>query len=165
VIRRGRSSGHLRMSLLAGWLFADLFVVLFIVSLASLPTTAATHRLFTVPSPTRSPVSVLDQTPITFDVDVSPTAVENPATRPAADAELLRSLNGILAARGLLDKRAGFVLVFASAPATAISQAVAAATSIVGVIRARDQVFARTSGEGYWSGSGSGFEFQIFFFA
>ena len=50
-----RDFGVLRVPMLAGWLFADLFLVLFIVAFASQPAAPVTVSKPKVPIPTHSP--------------------------------------------------------------------------------------------------------------
>jgi hypothetical protein len=181
---RGRDSGTLRVPMLAGWLFADLFLVLFIVVFSSQPTVAtpkptaplapsvhASPRKSPKPSPTPTPPSRLglEPAPVNIDVSVSPADIDNPATRPQAAAQLLMSLNTQLAARHLDGLRAGFVLVFAGSVTGAsdpIDEAVHVATVVIPILRKQDaSVFGAASGEGLWGGATDLFHFQIFFFA
>jgi hypothetical protein len=175
--------------MLAGWLFADLFLVLFIVVFSSQPTVATQkHTVATQkhkapaspsvrpspvpsprPTPTRPPKLGLEPAPVNIHVSVSPADIENPATRPRAVARLLASLNTQLAARHLDHLRAGFVLVFAGSVAGAgdpIGEAVHVATMVIPILSKQDAaVFGTASGEGLWGGANELFHFQIFFFA
>jgi hypothetical protein len=162
---RRRSLGPLRMSTLAGWLFADLFLVLFVVGLASLPPTPRIRPPTPRPTPTPTPRQVLDRSPVSFVVNVAPASLENPFTRPAAASELIRKVDQELAARHLQGRRAGFVLVFASGPTSAIGLSVQIANSVVRIVRSRDTVFSGAGGAGYWNGAGNAVKFKIFFFA
>jgi hypothetical protein len=173
--------------MLAGWLFADLFLVLFIVVFSSQPTVATPKPKAAVspaarpsphpsgrPSPKASakpkppPRTGLEPAPVSIDVAVSPSAVDNPATRPQATAQLLTSLNTQLAARHLLGRRAGFVLVFAGSVTGAsdpIDEAVHVGTMVITDLRKQDAAtFGTASGEGLWGGANDLFHFQIFFF-
>lgn len=174
---RRRDYGALRVPMLAGWLFADLFIVLFIVAFSSQLAVPATHRPTPTPTPTVSkrpvprhkPVHTgLEQNPVNIRVNVSPAAVDNPGTRAQAVAALLSGLHKKLAARHLLDEKSGFVLIYAtSVPGAAdpINEAIKVAKSIKPVLKKRDEpTFGKTSGEGLWGGSGDSFYFQIFFF-
>lgn len=164
---RSRPLDRQRMPALAGWLFADLFLMLFVVGLASLPAHRVSHPPpRPKPHPTRS-VSprVLDRWPVRFAILVPPSAVQDPATRGQAIAQILRDLNDTLAAQRLQARQAGFVLVFASGPVTGIGPAVATAGQVLRVVRGRDATFAGTSGQGFWTGTGDEFQFEIFFFA
>jgi len=157
----------LRLPALAGWLFADLFLVLFIVGLASLPAKPPANQISPSPSPSPTPTlhQVLDRTPVSFNVGVPPASLANPATRAVATAKLIRILDQALARRHLLGRHAGFVLVFASGPVTAIGVAIDTANLVVRILRGRDQVFAGAGGAGYWTGAGDAIELKIFFFA
>ena len=159
--------------MLAGWLFADLLLVLFITTLASLPAPAVVPVKTPSPSPSPSPTPtpqptalVLERNPHTIDVDVPPSDVNDPASRDAAIAKLLSELRQKLAAQGLRGQRAGFVLVFAygTADSGGIGQAISAANTVLHAIQAKEPGFSQASGLGYWSGTGN-FEFKIFFFA
>jgi hypothetical protein len=165
-----RSRGLQRTPLLAGWLFADLFLVLFLIGLASIPLRSATPkphppRPHPTVKPTPTPPRVLDRTPVSFLVDVPPTEFQNQATEGAAKSQLLGALNQKLDQLHLQGKQAGFVLVFASGPQSGIDQAVATANSVVNIVRTRDSTFSEASGLGYWSGSGDYFKFVVFFFS
>jgi len=169
--------------MLAGWLFADLFLVLFIVAFSSQPTVATPKPKVSaspsaLASPGRSPKPApapkpsrlgLEPAPVNIDVAVSPAAIDNPATRPQASRQLLASLNAQLAARHLSGQRAGFVLVFAGSVTGAsdpIDEAVRVATMIIPILDKQDDaIFAAATGEGLWGGADELFHFQIFFFA
>jgi hypothetical protein len=172
---RRRDAGLLRVSMLAGWLFADLFLVLFLVAFFSQPAVPAatpTHTPTPRPSVSRSPVPHrpmgLEQNPANIMVDVSPADVDNPATHAQAVAALLSGLRAQLSAQHLLGERSGFVLIFATSVAGAsdpINEAVQVATSIIPILKMQDAAtFGNTSGEGLWGGQGEYFHFQIFFF-
>jgi hypothetical protein len=183
--RRRRDIGALRVPMLAGWLFADLFLVLFIVAFSSqpavpvpvpTPTLGVAHSASPSPSPTPSPTPTptpspvgLDQNPYNPTIDVSPGAVDNPATRAAALKQLITDLNNWLSGHHLLGRTAGFVIIFATSVTGAgdpVDEAYSVANSVLPVLRKQDAaMFGRTSGEGLWGGSsGNDFHFQIFFF-
>jgi hypothetical protein len=163
-----RRSHEPRFPMLVGWLFADLFLMLFVVGIASLPPAPRT-----VPHPLRSPSPapqppkprVLERHPVSFAIPVSPSAVQDPATHSHAIALILRDIRWKLAARRLLGRHAWFVLIFASGPVTAISQAQSTARLVLRTVRNRDAMFSGASGEGFWMGSNDDFNFQVFFFA
>jgi hypothetical protein len=174
--------------MLAGWLFADLFLVLFIVAFASQPTVPVTAGKSKVSAPThpatppvkatRSPAPVpslspapvgVEQNPQNIAVQVSPLDIDNPATRAAAIAKLLAGLDKQLASLHLTGGTAGFVVIFATSVTDnpdPIDEAVKVANSVLPVLKKQDTaVFGRSSGEGFWGGSnGNYFHFQIFFF-
>jgi hypothetical protein len=164
--------------MLAGWLFADLLLVLFVTAFASLPAppvTSGPHPGKTVkptqspsPSPTVTPTPrVLVQQPLTFtvaDVSSADVASSDPTTHAAAVTQLLGELQNQLASRRMQGHQVGFVIVLAYGPIDGISQAISTANSVVGILKAKESQFSGTAGLGYWSGS-PGFEFKIFFFA
>lgn len=171
--------------MLAGWLFADLFLVLFIVVFSSQPTVATPKPKVPISkaqaspsahaSPGQSPKPKqpsrlgLEPAPVNVDVSVSPADIDNPATRSQAVSQLLASLNAQLAARHLAGLRAGFVLVFAGSVTGAsdpIDEAVHVGTLVIPILRKQDAaIFGTASGEGLWGGPDDLFHFQIFFFA
>jgi hypothetical protein len=153
--------------MLVGWLFADLLLVLFITAVASLPPivnkahASKVHPVKHIPPPKPR---VLERRPHTIYISVPPAEVSNPATHRAAVKKLLSDLQQQLAAKGLQRRQAGFVLVFAYGPVGGIGQAISAAKSVLGAVRAKESAFRHVSGVGYWMGKGN-FEFKIFFFA
>jgi hypothetical protein len=168
--------------MLAGWLFADLFLVLFIVAFASqpaapvmvskprvpTPTHSPTHPAMPSASPKPAPVGV-DQNPQNIVVQVSPVDVDNPATRAAALANLLASLNKQLASLHLTGGTAGFVVIFATSVTDnpdPVDEAIKVADSVLPFLKKQDAaLFSRASGEGFWGGAnGNYFHLQIFFF-
>jgi hypothetical protein len=155
--------------MLAGWLFADLLLVLFITAVASLPAPPSAHKTaepkphVTKHTPPPQP-RVLERNPYTFYVNVSPADVSDSSTRNAAMTQLLGDLQRQLAAQGLQGQQAGFVLVFAYGPIGGIGQAISTADSVLDAVRVKMTAFSQVSGLGYWMGSGN-FEFKIFFFA
>lgn len=173
---RQRSSVGFRAPMLAGWLFADLLLVLFIAAFTSLSAppapSGAAPASSTTPSPTPSAHAttrprVLEEQPQTFSVgDVSPADVSSsdPATSAAAVGKLLGELRKQLAASKLQGRQAGFVIVLAYGPIDGIGQAISTANSVVGILKKKESQFSGAAGLGYWSGS-AGFEFKIFFFA
>jgi hypothetical protein len=165
---RARRPPPQRLPLLAGWLFADLFLVLFIIGLASIPLKPPAPKPHThKPHQTAKPVPprVLDRIPVSFDVNVSPAEFQNQVTERTAESQLLNALNQQLAQLHEQGQEAGFVLVFASGPESGIDQAVATANSVVNIVRVKDPVFSEASGLGYWSGAGNYFKFVVFFFS
>jgi hypothetical protein len=165
--------------LLAGWLFADLCLVIFVVSLASAPSThtaamhSATHPTNSSPTPTPTPTltrspqpRTLERTPADFYINVAPADFNPGAVNEQAAAELLKDINREVAGQHMQGHQAGFVLVFASGPSYGIGQAIASANTVIKLIRSRDPaVFGQVTGEGLWNGQGNNtFHFQIFFY-
>jgi hypothetical protein len=176
MTRRRRTPDHLRIPLLAGWLFADLFVVLFIISLASQPpavthkpphpTVSATPSSSPSPSPSPSPThsqqSVLQRTPIDINVPVSQSELQQLDADPADDGNLLSGLKSQIANDHLAGEKAGFVLLLVPGPD--VGPAEATAKAIVSSLPSQDSgTFGSTAGEGYWGGNVSYVQFQIFF--
>jgi hypothetical protein len=185
-----RDFGVLRVSMLAGWLFADLFLVLFIVAFASQPAAPVTASKPKSPAPTHTPMPSasasapptsspspsskptpigVEQNPQNIVVKVSPLDVDNPATRAVALVQLLADLHKQLARLHLIDGTAGFVVVFATSVtdnSDPVDEAIKVADSVLPVLKKEDAaLFGRASGEGFWGGTnGNYFHFQIFFF-
>lgn len=166
--------------MLAGWLFADLFLVLFVVALSAQPSVSlATHvkpltdhgkQKHHSTSVTRKPTQlVLDPTPADFRIFVSPAGFDDPATKAQTASALLSELDQKLRSLHLQSRRAGFVLVFATAPQSADGQALDDANTAIALIKKKYSVtFGQAVGEGLWGGSAQGldnFHFQIFFYA
>lgn len=145
--------GLRHLSLLAGWLFADLFLVLFVISLASLPPKHPSPRTSTSSPPPPPPVRVLDP-PVNFYIPAS-----------SATSGLIAALKHDLVTRHLLGRQAGVLLVFAPGPLSGVSQAINTANSVIGIVRSKVSGFSGVQGSGYWSGSGNSFHFKIFFFS
>lgn len=149
-----------RTSLLAGWLFADLFLVLFVVGIASIPPMhAATQKHKSHPRQSRSLAK-----PVSITVNVSPSNIQDPLTEQGAAARLISRLKHDLAVQGLQDRQAGVFLVFASGPSSAIDQAISNARSVVRITKRRIATFSKASTAAYWSGQGDSFKFEIFFY-
>jgi hypothetical protein len=156
--------------MLAGWLFADLFLVLFIVAFSSQPTvaktTSAAHQATEKPG-----AQGLESTPVDFDLPVSPDDLDSsdPDVYDAAKAALLSGVHSELAAKHMLGDRAGFVLVFATSvegSTDPIDEAIKVATSVISMLKYGDPTIfpSGTGGEGLWAGSGDYVQFQIFFY-
>jgi hypothetical protein len=179
---RRRTLDHLRFPLLAGWLFADLFVVLFIISLASGASTPPSHRAVP-PRPTATPAAkatpspkpkqslkptpsqsgVLQNTPTVINVPVSPAELQELYADPGNDSQLVNGLLGLMTS-GEKAERAGFVQLFL--PGTDSGEATTIATEIVGDLPRQDPaMFAGAVTQGLWHGDSSTAEFQIFFVA
>lgn len=158
--------------LLAGWLFADLFLVLFIVGLESTPgagaassSASATATTTTTTPTTTTTVAerVLDRTPVKFEVeaDLDRLGAEGPDGPVAAG--VLDAVSREVAARGP-GRAVGFVLIFAAGPQDGIAQAQDRARTVLGVLQSRQPAFADASGEGYWRGGANVLEFDVFFY-
>lgn len=158
--------------MLAGWLFADLFLVLLVVMLASQPTISAMRQKSIPVAHLKHPQepklfpAQLEHKPVNIVVNVLPANLTSGATQGQAAGELLTDITHQLAAQHLQRRRAGFILVFASGSVSDIGQAIESANAAIRILRHRDPAnFGAASGEGLWSGEGDYLHFQIFFFA
>lgn len=181
----GRSSQHrnvsqLRIPMLAGWLFADLFLVLFIVALSAQPSVSlaahAKQEQRSVPVAAKPMQRGLERAPADFWIYVNPVGLSSQATQAQTASSLVQEFNHELASLHLHRRQAGFVLVFATGEVGAINDALQEANIALQIIQRHDAAtFGHSSGEGLWGGEGSGqagvhsgqpgFHFQIFFFA
>ena len=101
--------------------------------------------------------------PVSFTVGVLPATVLNPATRSQVIGRIIGRLNQELAARHLQGRKVGLVQVFASGPITGIAGSESAARLVLDSIRRSSPIFAKAAGQGYWTGTGGFFTFQIYF--
>jgi hypothetical protein len=163
-----------RIPVLAGWLFADLFLVLFMVALASVPSASlaiksqpskpvASKRAARpkYPEPAKSATRGMTNTPT--DICVSQ---ESPSIVADFDAQVKRM--------GLAGRKVGFILVFATG--TDPGAAVTRATEAFNLIKNTDPdkaAFAGSGGEGLWGGESNScpvnvgtdnYHFQVFFY-
>lgn len=178
-----RIRGHRQnLPMLAGWLFADLFLVLFLVAFSSQPTVAMSKTTPAVISgahkatakigkPKKPGTQGLESTPVDFVLSVSPDDLDSsdPSVYDAAKAALLSGVHSELAEKHMLGHRAGFVLIFATSveyAADPIDEAVKVATAVIPMLRQGDPAIfpAGIGGEGLWGGSGDFVHFQIFFY-
>lgn len=157
----GRRS-HLPM--LAGWLFADLFLLLLITGLAALPARSVDQPQPSPsvsgrpsPTPTRTPPPGLDPKYVDFTIPLSPDAY-----RAGRVDELVRLVENRLNRLDPRHRRVGFVLVFASDSRDNIARAQATATDVVELLRRRSRAFASSAGLGYWNGDRDNFQFKVF---
>jgi hypothetical protein len=172
MIGRQRGRQHPRIAMLAGWLFADLFLVLFMVALSAQPSTSLAAHVHqgkisqTVQKKHGSGTKKSSQpgvasTPVNICVSQS-------------DASLVDGFDSQLKLQGLAGRRAGFILVFATGPDT--DSAVTQATAAFELIKNTDPdraAFAQAGGEGLWGGDSDScainggtdnYHFQIFFY-
>jgi hypothetical protein len=148
----GRRNGPERAGhtvLLAGWLFADLLLLLFIVALGSLPTAdRGGHHPVVSPSPSPSPSATraaeqgLIVKPCSFTI------------RTGSEASVVHHLTTRLHSAGVADRTAGFVLSFGTAPTPGPGQA--AANRVNKDITNRLPNFRHAPKRGYWKGGRSG---------
>ncbi len=145
---------RLGLTMLAGWLFADLFLVLLLVGLAELPV----RKPAPTPSPRPStPVHErgLDTRPFVFDVEISPSRFGAGGGRA-----LVKEVNRRIRNSPHAGRHAGFVLIFASGATPGAGQAIA--NDAYALLR-RERLFTKAAGSGYWTADGDHFEFKIFF--
>ena len=162
----------MRIPVLAGWLFADLFLVLFMVALASVPSASlAIKSQSSKPvalkhaarsKPTKSATPGMTNTPT--DICVSQ---ESPSIVADFDAQVNRA--------GMAGRKVGFILVFATGtdPGAAVKMATAAFSLIKNTDPEIKSAFAGTGGEGLWGGESNScpvnggtdnYHFQVFFY-
>ncbi|MHB9858278.1 hypothetical protein [Streptomyces sp. YIM S03343] len=150
-----------RTVLLAGWLFADLLLLLLVIALGSLPredrtdvsATSTPSRSGTVsPSPSERAERGLVLKPCSFTV----------ATGSAGS--VTRQISGQLKKAGVANRTAGFVLSFGTAPDPGPGQA--AAEKVNSQITKDLPRFSHAPKRGYWKGGPSGkVRIDVFFLA
>jgi hypothetical protein len=167
-----------RLTTMAGWLFADLFLVLLIAGLAAIPATTANsanggRRPTPTPSPTISssttprpshtpapaPTAGLDPKYLDFQIPLTPDQF-----RAGDQQDLLKDVTAKLNAGDPGHLQVGFVLVFAYGaddPAD-INQATTTATQALHLLQSKQPQFGAAQGLGYWGAPGDDFEFKIF---
>ena len=152
-----------RLTMLAGWLFADLFLVLLVAGLAALPTktSAKPVRPSASPSPTPSPTHSLGLDPhyLHFSIRLSPGAFRASA---GARNQLVNEVNSALGRLDPAGRFIGFALVFASDDPNDAGRAVRTATDAFNLLHSRIPDFAAATGLGYWNGANDDFEFKVF---
>jgi hypothetical protein len=159
------------LTLLAGWLFADLFLVLLLMSLAGLSTRARPHSspskgpvplaspsASPTPTPTPSHVQGLSRDHLDFAITLSPVNFRRGDT-----AQLVDEVNNQLAALEPSHRLVGFVIVFASDDINHTLRAEQTATQALQLLQSASPQFADATGLGYWNGKHNDFEFKIFF--
>lgn len=156
--------------MLAGWLFADLFLLLLLTGLAAAPArddgrTGPSTPVTTSPQGTRPPAPKpvtsrppgLDRDYLSFTVNISPVRY-----RAGARLEMLRQVGAELKRQNPRGRKVGFVLVFASDDRDNVQRANDTAADVVRLLQARTQLFAGAAGLGYWNGPHDNFEFKVF---
>ena len=157
-----------RMTAMAGWLFADLFLVLLIAGLAAIPATTGAAKSVKKPppiggSPTPTPTPTvthalgLDPRLIDFTIDLSPATF-----RDGGEDQLLNDVNAKLSQLDPGQRMVGFVLVFATDDLADVNRATQTATQAFRLLSQRSRLFSVAQGLGYWGGQGDDFEFKIF---
>lgn len=155
-----------RLTMLAGWLFADLFLLLLVAGLAALPAKTSVKPVKPNNSPTSTPTPTptpthhqgLDPNYQTFDISLSPDAY-----RAGSHSQLVSEVNAQLNRLGLTHSKIGFVLVFATDnDPNQAERAIITATDAYNQLHRQSPEFADAAGLGYWGGAGSDFQFKIF---
>ena len=161
IMPGGRSPVSFPM-MLAGWLFADLLLVLFVVGLASEPTvlepeptSVATPTPTPTPSPTPEAPLGLDRTPVTVTLQFDSNRLVNPATRAEVTAELRQPIAEELAQPEVGDASAGMVLIWGYS--RDVNEGIRIA-EIIGpeLAPARPEVFENTTYRAFWRGGPDG---------
>lgn len=153
---------------LAGWLFADLLLVLFVTTFAATtlappPPKAAAHA---GRAPTRAhqpPVLILR--PHKFVLTVPSASILNSDGTSAADRSLASSLERMLQEQGFGNVRAGLVQAFGSS-LTSQGDGIPVAQAANRAITRNLPLFGKAVTESYWSfGPEGSVSFTVFFFA
>lgn len=164
---------------LAGWLFADLLLVLFVAVISTMPAISKSVSAPAVPTPAPSgtvpgssspaepslPVLDLAGERLELDVDV-PAMLRGEVNGPAA-SQILGQMGSALAAHGWQHRRAGFVLSFGVAPSADYGDGLAArVASQVNMVLARHlPAFQGIQSRAYWDfGQVGKVRLEVFFF-
>ena len=164
------------MTGLAGWLFADLLLVLFITAFASTTTPSAppkpprppapsptASRPAPGPSSSRQPVLILK--PVTFILPVPQPGIVGSNGGSAADLALAGELESALRAKGFGHSQAGLVEAFGWSPSSdgdGIQVARAANLAVTKNLA----LFANATQQDFWSPGADGtVTLKVFFFA
>ncbi|SDG78629.1 hypothetical protein SAMN05421505_10818 [Sinosporangium album] len=176
--RAGRAD-RMRMPMLAGWLFVDLLLVLFLAALGGLPAgdTGAEPAVAPPPAPSAEPTPkagprVVERKPYTFTVRVSPLALRSGADTPAARRLLsgvTRELARLAKAKPELERReVGFVLALGAGPDSDKGPSIAGAHEAIRTLQSRHPMFKNAAdiGRGYWTeGPATSVEFVVLFYS
>jgi hypothetical protein len=144
-----------RLTMLAGWLFADLFLVLLVIGLAVMPARPGVKP--PPPPPAHHHKLGLNPRRIDFAIALSPDSF-----RAGAHNLLVQEVNSELERRNPAHLLVGFVLVFASDSQANVLRADETATQAFKLLRRRSPAFASAQGLGYWNGANNDFEFKVF---
>jgi hypothetical protein len=159
---------------LAGWLFADLLLLLFLVALVSVPPSAATPAAEPTTTPMPSPSStpgppklpVLDLESVNFKVsglNADGLLREDPSSVDA----LVEKFRDQLTAKGAQSRRAGLVLTFGAAPTYDYRSGIGykIADELIKLIKSRLPLFAGIASRSLWTtGTVGDVELEVFFF-
>jgi len=174
MVKRGLPATHL-----AGWLFADLVLVLFLAALISLPPPPPGSRAdvhpsrspspgaVSSPSPGVSPTPVLELQPVDLNIPVPQQALlASNGTGPPAEATAA-AFHQAVVDKGLTGRTAGLVLTFGAGDRDHIAQAQQLAKLVNAIILAREPGFAHAQTLEYWGGESrpGTVSFKLYFFA
>ncbi|MEU1626672.1 hypothetical protein ABZ746_15365 [Streptomyces sp. NPDC020096] len=136
--------------LLAGWLFADLLLLLLLIALGSLPRLDRTAGKGATPSHTPgSSASPSQQARVGLVLKPCSFTVQT-----GSDDAVASQLASQLHSAGVQNRTAGFVLSFGSAPQPDEGQA--AADRVNGIVTQRLKLFQHAPKRGYWQGGPTG---------
>ncbi|GIH10882.1 hypothetical protein Rhe02_89490 [Rhizocola hellebori] len=155
---------------LAGWLFADLLIVLFLVALVSVPPTVAkptpSASASSKPSPAPSKPPVLNLKSVDFwvrGVNVNLLLAGN----DSAAQNLVQKFNEELRRNNVQNRRAGLILAFGTAPAHNYQDSLATrvAGKLVEVVSQRVEKFRFVASRLLWTpGDPGDIRVEVFFF-
>lgn len=172
-----RPTDSLRLPLLAGWLFADLMLLLFVLSLSFAPIESTASPVKPRPTPTVSPPviprqRVLDQHYFEFQVNVSLPELQPGDSGNAAARQLIRGTDAQIAMLvaqhpALRGKAVGVTVIFGAGPIDAINTATTEAGTAGAILHAADPEFHQASVLPLWtqSDSPSFVKLIVFFYA
>ena len=170
----GRRRQPTRISVLAGWLFADLFLVLFMVALASVPSASLAKPV----KATRTP-STAHGTPATsrkHTATSSPGMSNTPIDICVSEesTSVVADFNTQVKRNGMAGRKVGFIISFATGVDPGAAEV--KATKAFDLIRDTDldrAALATAGGEGLWGGESNSckvnggtdnYRFQVFFY-
>lgn len=162
---------------LAGWLFADLFLVLFITALATVPAEAwrsnevSEPRTAARPTPSPTPTKTAD-CPVSYDLVPVRLVIQNVSQRKllagdgATQQDLLHKVDAEIGRANLSNHYAGLILAYGLDSNANRTTARAAAKEAGDVIKRNRPMFARASVKefNYERPSGRKFYLDVYFF-
>jgi hypothetical protein len=174
-----RSRDALRLPLLAGWLFADLMLLLFIVGLSFAPTQTSTVAAKPSPSPTvhATPPGipkqrVLQHNYYTIYVNVQLPSLQSGNLDSAVANQLINGTNAQLRTLvaqnpSLQGKAVGVAVIFGAGPQSEIGAAMSEASDAGSILHAKDPAFEQAAFLPEWTGSQAStyVELIMFFYA
>ncbi|MER6025689.1 hypothetical protein [Streptomyces sp. NPDC001851] len=147
-----------RTMLLAGWLFADLLLLLLVIALGSLP---REHRTGATPKPGTPSSPPPSTQPAERGLVLKPCSF---TVRTGSAGSVRKQFGAQLRGAGVADRTAGFVLSFGTAPDPGPGQE--AADRVNSMITGGFSHFKHAPKRGYWKGGPSGkVRIDVFFLA